>query len=175
LEQTLAADSADPAVRTIVAGMHEALPESISKGHSMNQSTLGTESGQRVYADLLKVENQSHKRVYVLASHSHYFMEGIFNTPYWREHGGILPGWIVGTAGAQRYALPPEARDAKEAETDVYGFLLGTVSPSGEIRFDFVRLREKDVPAAVNARYTQAFVNWCFAENSTTNTSDNRN
>jgi Calcineurin-like phosphoesterase len=175
LEQTLAADSADPAVRTIVAAMHEALPESISKGHSMNQSPLGTESGRRVYADLLKVENQSHKRVYVLASHSHYFMEGIFNTPYWREHGGILPGWIVGTGGAQRYALPPEASAAKAAETNVYGFLLGTVSPSGEIRFDFVRLREKDVPAAVNARYTQPFINWCFAENSATNMSDSRN
>ena len=166
LEKTLASDSADPTVLTIVAGMHEALPESISKGHSMNQSEAGTESGRRVYADLLHAQNQGHKRVYVLASHSHYFMDGIFNTAYWREHGGVLPGWIVGTAGAQRYRLPPEKSSAKAAETNVYGFLLATVRPSGEIRFDFEHLHEHDVPAAVSARYTPAFVHWCFAQNS---------
>jgi len=165
-EKTLAKDAADPTIVTIVVGMHEALPESISKGHSMNQTELGTESGRRVYDDLLKIQNQTHKRVYVLASHSHYFMDGIFNTPYWHEHGGVLPGWIVGTAGAQRYSLPPERSAAKAAKTDVYGFLLGTVRPSGKIRFDFQQLNEQDVPAAVNARYTPQFVHWCFAQNS---------
>jgi hypothetical protein len=166
LEKTLATDTADPTVVTIVAGMHEALPDSISKGHSMNQTEPGTESGRRVYADLLNAQNQGHKRVYVLASHSHYFMDGIFNTTYWREHGGVLPGWIVGTAGAQRYALPPEKSLAKAAETNVYGFLLATVKPSGEIHFDFERLHEHDVPAAVVARYTPQFIHWCFAQNS---------
>jgi len=37
-----------------------------------------------VYADLLRAQNDSHKRVYVLASHSHYYMDGIFNTEYWK-------------------------------------------------------------------------------------------
>jgi len=165
-EKILAKDAADPTITTIVAGMHEALPESISKGHSMNQTELGTESGRRVYAELLKIQNQAHKRVYVLASHSHYFMNGIFNTPYWHEHGGVLPGWIVGTAGAQRYSLPPEASAAKAAKTDVYGFLLANVAPSGEIRFDFHELNEQDVPAAVKTRYAPQFVHWCFAQNS---------
>jgi len=165
-ERTLAKDRADPAIVTIVVGMHEALPESISKDHSMNQTELGVESGRRVYADLWNLQNQAHKRVYVLASHSHYFMDGIFNTPYWHEHGGVLPGWIVGTGGAQRYNLPPEASAAKAAKTRVYGFLLATVKPSGEIRFDFQQLNEHDVPAAVNARYTAQFVHWCFAQNS---------
>ncbi|MGD0957870.1 MAG: hypothetical protein ABR953_13725 [Candidatus Acidiferrales bacterium] len=165
-EKRLLSDSSNSAVRTIVVGMHEALPESISKGHSMNESEPGTESGRRVYGDLLKSQNDDHKRVYVLASHSHYFMDGIFNTEYWREHGGVLPGWIVGTAGAQRYALPPDAADAHAAETDVYGFLLATVSPDGQIQFDFQRLSEQDTPAAVTRRYTPAFVHWCFAENS---------
>ncbi|HXW61059.1 MAG TPA: metallophosphoesterase [Candidatus Acidoferrales bacterium] len=164
-EKTLAKDTADPAIVTIVAGMHEALPESISRGHSMNQTERGTESGRRAYSDLLNFQNQAHKRVYVLASHSHYFMDGIFNTTYWREHGGVLPGWIVGTAGAQRYPLPPEKSSAKAAKTHVYGFLLGTVRPSGEIRFNFKQLDERDVPAAVKARYTSPFVHWCFAEN----------
>ena len=168
LERVLASDSANSGIHTIVAGMHEALPESISENHSMNQSAQGTESGRRVYKDLLRIQNDGHKRAYVLASHSHYFMEGIFNTVYWRRNGGVLPGWITGTAGAQRYALPPQASGAKAAQTDVYGFLLGTVKADGEIKFAFQRLAESDIPKAVSDRYTQPFVHWCFAENSAT-------
>src|SRR6202030_417556 len=134
-ERTLAKDLADPAVATIVTGMHKALPESISAGHSMNESPTGTETGRRVYADLLRARDVGHKHVYVLATHSHYFMDGIFNTEYWRANGGVLPGWIVGTAGAVRYALPPESSNAYTAEANVYGFLLGKVNPNGEIQF----------------------------------------
>ena len=165
-EKTLRTDSANARIRTIVVGMHEALPESLSKGHSMNQSEGGTETGLRVYADLLRAQNEQHKRVYVLASHSHYFMDGTFNTDYWRAHGGILPGWIVGTAGAVRYPLPPEAGAAHAAMTNVYGFLAATVDRGGRIRFDFQRLNETDIPPAIVARYTPDFVHWCFAENS---------
>jgi hypothetical protein len=157
-EKTLNAAEANPQIQTVVVGMHEALPESISANHSMNQSDVGTESGRRVYADLLKTQNQAHKRVYVLASHSHYFMDGIFNTEYWRTHGGVLPGWIVGTAGAVRYALPPDSKQARAAETNVYGYLLAQVQPSGEIQFTFRRLRESDVPAAIVERYKPEFV-----------------
>src|SRR6202051_4141581 len=89
-EKTLAKDVADPAVTTIVTGMHKALPDSISAGHSMNESPTGTESGRHVYADLLRAQNEAHKRVYVLASHSHYDMDGIFNTDYWTQDGGVL-------------------------------------------------------------------------------------
>jgi Calcineurin-like phosphoesterase len=165
-EKTLGADSADGSIRTVVVGMHEALPESISKGHSMNQSERGVESGLRAYAALLKVQEEGHKQVYVLASHSHYFMDGIFNTDYWRQHGGVLPGWIVGTAGAVRYPLPPESPAARAAQTNVYGFLIGTVNADGRIQFDFQRVNEPDVPGDVTQRYTAAFVHWCFAQNS---------
>lgn len=164
-ETVLAKDLADPAITTIVTGMHKALPESISAGHSMNESPTGTESGRRVYADLLRARDEAHKHVYVLASHSHYFMDGIFNTEYWQQHGGILPGWIVGTAGAVRYPLPPHASDAKTAMTNVYGSLVGTVQPNGEIQFQFEQLQEKDIPEPVTARYGKEFVHWCFAEN----------
>lgn len=164
-QKVIQADSANPEIHTIVAGMHEALPESISANHSMNQSAQGTESGRRVYLALLKAQNEAHKRVYVLASHSHFYMDGIFNTDYWRANGGVLPGWIVGTAGAFRYVLPPNAKDAHAAQTNVYGFLTGTVKPDGEINFEFKQLNESDVPAAVTARYTPQFVHWCFAEN----------
>ena len=166
LEKTLARDASSPQTHTIVVGMHEALPDSIAANHAMDDSPAGIASGRRVYADLLKAQNEAHKLVYVIASHQHFFMDGIFNTAYWREHGGILPGWIIGTAGAVRYALPPEKADAKAAATNVYGFLLGTVQPTGEISFAFHQLNESDVPPAVVETYKPEFVHWCFAENS---------
>src|SRR6202051_1326475 len=152
-ERTLAKDLANPSITTIVTGMHKALPESISAGHSMNESPTGIESGRRVYADLLRARDEAHKRVYVLASHSHYFMDGIFNTDYWKQHGGVLPGWIVGTAGAVRYPLPPNTSDAHGALVNTYGSLVGTVEPSGEINFQFEKIEENDVPETVVGRY----------------------
>jgi hypothetical protein len=50
--------------------------------------------------------------------------------------------------------------------TNVYGFLTGTVSSDGRIRFDFQRLNESDIPEAITARYTADFVRWCFDKNS---------
>lgn len=165
LKRVIEMDSSSPEVRSVVVGMHEALPDSISEGHSMNQSIVGTESGRQVYLDLLKLQNEGHKRVYVIASHSHYFMDGIFNTEYWRTHGGLLPGWIVGTAGAVRYKLSPDYKNARAAETNVYGFLLGTVKRDGEIEFTFQKVNESDVPQNVTERFTKEFVHWCFVEN----------
>lgn len=166
LEKVLLADTSNPQIKTVVVGMHEALPESISRDHSMNQFTVGTFSGRRVYDYLLKFQNTAHKRVYVLASHSHYYMEGIFNTEYWRVNGGVLPGWIVGTGGAVRYPLPPETSYAIVAETNVSGFLLGNVDPDGEIHFTFQRVNEPDVPSSVTERYKPDFIHWCFTKNS---------
>jgi len=158
----------DDAIRTVVVGMHKALPYSMSQGHSMNESARGEESGKQVYQALLRLQNDAHKKVYVLASHSHYYMEDIFNTPYWRSNGGVLPGWIDGTAGAHRYALPGTDL-GRVAKTNVYGYLLGTVNPSSEplgaIRFEFKELRENDIPPSVVSSYTDQFVHWCFVEN----------
>jgi len=92
-------------------------------------------------------------------------MDGIFNTAYWKQHGGVLPGWIVGTAGAVRYGLPPNSSDAHGAMTNVYGSLVGTVQPGGEINFKFEKLEEKDIPETVVGRYGHDFVHWCFTEN----------
>jgi hypothetical protein len=80
-------------------------------------------------------------------------------------HGGVLPGWIVGTAGAVRYALPEKSSEASAAVTKVYGYLLGSVAPNGEITFDFERIEEADIPVMVVSRFTPEFVHWCFAEN----------
>ena len=164
-ERVLHADAADSSVATVVVGMHEALPDSISKGHSMSESPQGEVSGRRAYADLLNLQQTAHKNVYVLASHSHFFMDGIYNTDYWRSNGGVLPGWIVGTAGAVRYVLPPKAADAKAAKTNVYGYLLATVNPNHTIELQFHEIVEKDIPASVVTRFSADFVHQCFAAN----------
>lgn len=162
-------DRKDDAIKTIIVGMHEALPQSISANHSMNESPEGVETGTRVYHMLLSMQNDAHKMVYVLASHSHYFMDGIYNTGYWKANGGVLPGWIVGTAGAERYPLPPDAHNAKAAKTNVYGYLMATVNPEGKaagtMEFKFEELKEDSIPQDVVQRFTKPFIHECFAGN----------
>jgi hypothetical protein len=165
LERTLHTDAGDASIKTIVVGMHAALPDSISKSHSMSEGPQGEFSGRQVYTQLLNFQNNAHKNVYVLASHSHFFMDGVFNTEYWRSHGGVLPGWIIGTAGAVRDPLLPNAGDAKIALSYVYGYLLATVSPAGAIEFRFHPLDEKDIPADLIARFGRTLVHDCFAAN----------
>lgn len=152
-------------VRSLVVGMHAALPDSLASGHSMNDWPTGAESGRRVYTNLLDFKKKTHKHVYLLASHSHFYMSGIFNSEHWKANGGELPGRIVGTAGAVRYALPPDSKLAKEARTKVYGFLLGTVHRNGTIDFKFEEVKQESVPAAISERYTPDFVNFCFNKN----------
>jgi hypothetical protein len=162
----LAKDVADPAVTSIVVGLHSALPDSIAADHSMSDFPVGVETGRAVYKSLLHAQNVGKKRVYVLASHLHNFIDGVYNTEYWRTNGGVLPGWIVGTAGAHRLPLPPAAaKDAKAAMTMVYGSLIATVQPDGAIQFDFKQVNEADVPASVITTYGKEFVHFCFAEN----------
>ena len=165
IERVLQRDSSDPTVATVVIGMHEALPDGISDDHSMSQSATGVESGRRVYQDLLKVARDGHKRVYILASHSHFYLANNFNTEYISSHGGVLPGWVVGTAGAVRYALPAKAKDATAAQTNIYGYMLATVHADGMIDFQYRKLEETEVPLAIVNRYKQDFVHWCWVEN----------
>ena len=100
----LAEDRKSRAIATVVVGMHEALPGSKGMSHSMCDSPAGIQSGREVY-NLLWDLQQAGKKVYLLASHSHFVMDDVYNTPYWKDQ--VLPGWIVGTAGAVRYRLPP--------------------------------------------------------------------
>jgi hypothetical protein len=162
-ESALARDVANASVRTIVVGMHKALPDGYNFDHSMNESPKSTETGRRVYASLLGARDNGRKRVYVLASHQHFYMEDVYNSQYLREHGGVLPGWVIGTAGAQRYRLPVPSPPV--AMTNVYGSLLATVAPDGEITFEFQKISERDVPDAVVRRWGPAFVGWCFTSN----------
>jgi len=161
-------DAANSAIKGVVVGMHEALPYSISCDHSMNESGEGERSGLAVYHRLLDLQNKSQKHVYVIASHSHNFMDGIYNTNYWLNHGGVLPGWIVGTAGAQRRRLPKNSTDANYAAEGVYGYLLATVHPDSTIEFEFRRVEEQNIPESVRKLYSDKWVHdVCFEGNAT--------
>jgi Calcineurin-like phosphoesterase len=162
-ERTLAKDEADAAITSVVVAMHKPLPDGFAGGHSMNESPTSTVTGERVYGDLLKAQNDAHKHVYTIASHQHFYMANAYDTPYWQAHGGVVPGYIVGTAGAVRYPLP-EARPSAALQ-DVYGSLVASVHPDGVISFSFAQIDEPDVPAAIMSRYGAEFVHWCFAEN----------
>src|SRR4051794_20580906 len=99
-----AADNDD--VKTLVVGMHAVLPDSLASGHSMNDWAQGTESGRKVYTQLVEFHAQTHKPVHLLASHSHFVISNVFNSDTLRQQKRVLPGWIIGTAGAVRYRLP---------------------------------------------------------------------
>jgi hypothetical protein len=168
LTQQLARDRQNPGVRAVVVGMHEALPGSLAHTHSMEDELIEQSTGREVYGQLLELH--ASKPVYVLASHSHFVMEGVFDTPYWREHGGVLPGWIIGTAGAVRYALPENVPSGRLARTQVYGYLLATVRPRGAndrdpIQFEFHEVGQAAIPPAVSARFGEALTRECYERN----------
>jgi hypothetical protein len=185
LEKVLQEDRADKTVKAVVVGMHRALPNSLACGHSMNgdpsasadDNLKSLQSGRRAYEDLWHFQDTTHKHVYVLASHSHFYMQGIFDTPYWHHHSGDnggsekqanelnpLEGYLAGTAGAKRYRLPDKLADKTLAITYVYGYLLGTVQRNGEIEFKFEEVTEDDAPHLLTDKHKE-LVDYCFLAN----------
>jgi len=156
-------DEKSASVQTLVVGMHAALPGSFGNSHSMGDWAQGVKSGREVYEALWHAQSAAHKKVYILASHSHFFMEDVFHTDAWK--GKVLPGWIVGTAGAVRYRLPAGAAPGPKAMTDVYGYLLGAVSADGSIAFSFQQLQLADLLKTSKGKYADSLVRWCVDEN----------
>ena len=179
LKKTLASARKNDDVRSIVVGMHEALPGSLSADHAMCDTNhapgkalpndpypykQSCDDGQAVYKELVDFQSAGPKKnVYVLASHSHFYMRGIFNI---RPEAERLQGWIIGTAGAVRYPLPKTSTKPDDVRTNVYGYLLGTVDQNGKIEFKFQEVKVSDVPSRVSQEFTPKLVNWCFAHNS---------
>jgi hypothetical protein len=164
LEKVLDRDTTSADVHTVVVGLHEALPDSISTGHSMNESPVGTLSGRLAYSELLKLRRASGKRVYVLASHSHFVMSNIYASAC-RTSQDVLPGWIVGTAGAIRYRLPKDLAASGVHQTDVYGYVLATVAADGDIQFEFKQINPPDIPAETVKEFGQAVIDTCYSDN----------
>jgi hypothetical protein len=169
LERVLASARAADDVKSLVVVMHRALPNSFSCGHSMNESAAMTESGRRAYGDLVKWRADTGRPVHVIASHSHFLLENAYDTPYWNNKTapdrGVLPGWIVGTAGAMRYPLPESLPKGALAKTRTYGYLLATVAKDGKISFEYRELARADVPADVVKRFGADLVRECYEGN----------
>lgn len=156
LRRVLAADAKDDSVKAIVVGMHEALPYSASRIHAMDASCQGLCSGQSAYDLLYRAQNlagppEKRKRVVLLASHAHTFLENVYDTP---EHQGqVLPGWIVGTAGA-----------VQTSEAIRYGWLKVAVSPDGSFTPEF-REVGRTTPPLASGRGAEALTEFCFTLN----------
>jgi len=151
-------------LKTVVLGMHAALPDSFSAGHSMNDSAQQEYTGRKLYASLVEFRKNTNKKVYVLSSHSHYLMSDIYATSC-HPKDEVLSGWLIGSAGAVRYVLPKVHAADGIALTNVYGYLLATVSPDGTIQFQFKQVMERDIPASVVTEFSKEQVRWCFDKN----------
>ena len=157
--------AANKDVRTVVVGMHAALPDSLAAHHSMNDNPQLADSGRKVYQQLVDFHQTTKKPLYILASHSHFYMANIFNTEPNRARNAVLPGWIVGTAGAYNYKLPEDYKEADAAATDIYGYLIANVEPNGEIKFVFQEVKESDVTPEARAKFGPELMKYCFQEN----------
>lgn len=150
LEAILKADEADKSVKSVVVGMHAALPESVSRNHAMDKTCESFCNGKRAYEMLERVQSKG-KQVLVLASHSHYVEPNAYDTPEHRDH--VLPGWIIGTAGAEQYRL-----DIK------YGYLLVEVKPDGTMGASFQQVN-RDSPPLVTGEGGTQLTDYCFEKN----------
>jgi hypothetical protein len=155
LSSILAEDAKDDSVRTVVVGLHATLPSSSWRGHAMDSSCQGLCSGRQAYDLLFRAQRLSgppekRKHVYVFSSHSHLFDANIYDTP---EHfGQVLPGWIVGTAGAQQYT-----------DAISYGYVRVDVNADGTVTPVFRPVTRTSPPVAGPAE--GPLVDYCFTEN----------
>jgi hypothetical protein len=90
-------------------------------------------------------------------------MNDAYNTACHKDD--VLPGWIMGSAGAVRYRLPTDRALSTIDKTDVYAYLLGTVAPDGTITFQVREINQSDVPASVVNEFSPEQVKWCFEQN----------
>ncbi len=162
LHKIIAADELSPSVKTIVVGMHAALPGSVGRLHSMGDSPQGQQSGREAYEILLHAQNVGGKHVYIVASHSHFYMDHVFDTPDWANK--VIPGWIIGTAGAVRARTPLLAQAGNHAQTNVYGYLIGTVMSDASVDFVFHKLSMESLRRA-NPSRPEKLLQWCYTEN----------
>jgi hypothetical protein len=150
-------------ITTIVMAAHEALPHSTGVLHAMDDWAIGEQTGNIVYQWFYDAESAG-KHVYLIASHSHYYMPNIYRTIYWYQYSSrFVPGIIIGSAGAHRYPLPQGADD--NSKTMIYGYLQGYVASDGSIDFKLHELSEQDL---LNSKWPTApadAIHECFVHN----------
>ncbi len=160
LDRDLAANSG---VKTIVMGAHEAMPGSLNSNHAMDESSpAGIAAGEKAYRWFAEAQKKG-MHVYLIASHSHYYSPGIYNSPKWKGEGMVVPGLIIGSAGARRYKLPDSAPAG--AKTHIYGYVQATVSPDRTVKFDLKEISEDEMTAHKWPELPQATLHECFVGN----------
>ncbi len=162
-DAVLARAIADPSVRTLVVGMYASLPHGVAAARSMCASPAGLRSGAHVYAALVAARAAG-KEVHVLSAHAHSYLAQVYDTDYWRApgHGGVvLPGYNVGTAGAQREALPADTPLDDSSIAGSYGYLRGTVDAAGHVEFRFEPLSAGDLARARGRDFMDAVGEFC--------------
>lgn len=154
-------------ITSIVMGAHEALPHSTGNLHAMDDWAIGVETGNIAYQWFYDAQAAG-KHVYLIASHSHFYMPNIYMTLYWNQYSDrFVPGIIIGSAGAQRYLLPQGADPT--SKTNIYGYLQGTVSPDGSIDFKLHELSEEDLLKAKWPGAPTDAIHECFVGNKSKN------
>lgn len=155
LFKVLDADARDDSVKTIIVGMHEALPGSKASNHAMDDAACTNVcQAQQVYDRLSQAQNLNgpaakRKHVYLLASHSHINLEDLYDTP--AHKGQVIKGWLIGTAGAEQY------------RTKIgYGYLQVEVRPDGTINAEFKKIGKNDPPIAPR---NSSLIKYCFEKN----------
>jgi len=155
LTHLLVLDRADGSITTIVVGMHAALPGSSASSHAMDDTCHGRATGQAAYDLLWNAQGldgppEKRKHVYVLASHAHDYQENVFASGH---PGKVLPGWIVGTAGAPQHRA-----------TIRYGYILFTAKPDGTLDEEFRELTRDDPPRA-ESDAERGLAEYCYLTN----------
>jgi len=161
LQDVLREDQTNPMVKTIVVGMHRPLPQNAA----IDDDVAG---GTEVYHRLLHFREQSHKNLYVLASHCHFMMTDVYDTSELRASSSENPlcGMVAGTAGARRYQLPSvdSQKIVKNSNYD-YGYMLADVDADGKVAFEFHPIAKAELSKAAPLETPKTLVNWCFDEN----------
>jgi hypothetical protein len=162
----IAAAQSNKQVKILMVGMHESLPDSYTADHSMNQGGDKGESGRILYNRLLEFHQETGKPVHIFSSHSHYYLSNIYNTAALQSLGPVLPGWLVGTAGAQHYSVPPEVKSFTTWAENEYGYATVRVDPgAGSVSVKFVPIKRRDLDRNVNWKFGRSTVDFCFSEN----------
>ena len=158
LFKVLDADAKNDQVRTIIVGMHEALPGSTASNHAMDDAPVCADvcNANKVYDRLYDAQNlggpaAKRKHVYIFSSHSHFFKEDIYNTEAHKNR--VLPGWVIGTAGAEQYQNIIQ-----------YGYLQVEVRPDGTIATQFKEVTRNSRPLATG-NGAKELTSYCFKVN----------
>ncbi len=158
----------NPEVKSVVVGMHEALPDSIANYHSMgdNLPTAGPSERRKRSIKLCWLSATKATSPSTCSPATRIFIWRIFSTRAKLKENGAkpLPGWIVGTAGAVRYPLPDgrTAARRRRMSMDTCWPRFQPMARSIYVR-GIARIRRSAVRAAA---LSGDRVPWCFAHNS---------